>query len=124
MVFLLLPCLFYLLIYLLLAVLGLAGFSLVVSGGYPLAAVGGLLIVMASPVVESGLSACRLHSYGMWVQWLWLPDSRAKVQKLEHRLGCSEACGIFPDQGLNPCLLHWQADSLPLSHQGSLDSCF
>ena len=29
------------------------------------------------------------------------------------------ACGIFPDQGSNPCLLHWQADSLPLSHQGS-----
>ena len=29
------------------------------------------------------------------------------------------ACGIFPDQGLNPSLLHWQADSLPLSHQGS-----
>ena len=27
--------------------------------------------------------------------------------------------GIFPNQGLNPCLLHWQADSLPLSHQGS-----
>ena len=26
---------------------------------------------------------------------------------------------VFPDQGLNPCLLHWQADSLPLSHQGS-----
>ena len=32
--------------------------------------------------------------------------------------------GIFPTQGLNPhllCLLHWQADSLPLSHQGSLN---
>ena len=27
--------------------------------------------------------------------------------------------GIFQTQGLNPCLLHWQADSLPLSHQGS-----
>ena len=23
-----------------------------------------------------------------------------------HRLSCSEACGIFPDQGLNPCPLH------------------
>ena len=29
--------------------------------------------------------------------------------------------GIFLDQGLNPCLLRWQADSLPLSHQGSLN---
>ena len=36
-------------------------------------------------------------------------------------LSCSTACGIFPDQGLNLCLLHWQADSLPLSHQGSLN---
>ena len=27
--------------------------------------------------------------------------------------------GIFPTQGSNPCLLHWQADSLPRSHQGS-----
>ena len=26
---------------------------------------------------------------------------------------------IFPTQGLNPCLLHWQADTLPLSHLGS-----
>ena len=36
-----------------------------------------------------------------------------------HRLSCSAACGIFPDQGWNTCLLHWQADSLPLDHQGS-----
>ena len=31
--------------------------------------------------------------------------------------------GIFPNKELNPCLLcllHWQADSLPLSHLGSL----
>ena len=28
--------------------------------------------------------------------------------------------GIFLTQGLNPSLLHWQAESLPLSHQGSL----
>ena len=36
-----------------------------------------------------------------------------------HGLGCSVACGIFLDQGSNPCLLHWQVDSLPLSHQES-----
>ena len=28
-----------------------------------------------------------------------------------HGLSCSATCGIFPDQGSNPCLLHWQADS-------------
>ena len=36
--------------------------------------------------------------------------------------------GIFPTQGLNPCLLcllHWQVDSLPLCHLGSPSSgCF
>ena len=36
-----------------------------------------------------------------------------------HGLGCSMACGIFPDQGSNPCTPYWQADSLSLSHQGS-----
>ena len=36
-----------------------------------------------------------------------------------HGPSCSAACGIFPDQGSNPCPLHWQADSQPLRHQGS-----
>lgn len=31
----------------------------------------------------------------------------------------SATCGFFPDRGLNPCLLHWQVDSLPRNHQGS-----
>ena len=35
-----------------------------------------------------------------------------------HGLSCSEACGVFADQGLKPCLLHWQEDSLPPSRQG------
>ena len=26
---------------------------------------------------------------------------------------------VLPTQGFNPCLLHWQADSLPLSYLGS-----
>ena len=41
-----------------------------------------------------------------------------------HRLSCSAACGIFPDHGSNPCLLHWQANSLPLSHQETADNRF
>ena len=32
--------------------------------------------------------------------------------------------GIFSTQGPNPGLLHWQADSLPLSHQGSWSVLF
>ena len=38
---------------------------------------------------------------------------------MAHELSCSMGYGIFPDQGLNPCLLHWQSYSLPLLHQGS-----
>ena len=34
-------------------------------------------------------------------------------------LELSKRCGIFSDRGWNLCLLHWQVDSLPLSHQGS-----
>ena len=36
-----------------------------------------------------------------------------------HGPSCSAARGIFPDQGSNPCPLHWQADSQPLHHQGN-----
>ena len=37
---------------------------------------------------------------------------------MAHGITCSEACGTFLDQGLNPCLQHWQVDSVPLSHLG------
>ena len=43
---------------------------------------------------------------------------------MAHRLSCPAACGIFPDQGSSTCLLHWQADSLPLSYQGNHVSSF
>ena len=44
---------------------------------------------------------------------------RAGSVVVAHGPSGSTACGIFPDQGLNPCPLHWQADSQPLRHQGS-----
>ena len=51
---------------------------------------------------------------------LWSTGSRrAGSVVVAHGPSCSAACGIFPDQGLNPCPLHWQADSQPLHHQGS-----
>ena len=49
------------------------------------------------------------------VPWLWRTSSTAGAPGLS----CSETCGVFPDQGSDPCLLHWQAETLPLSHQGS-----
>ena len=51
---------------------------------------------------------------------LWSTGSRrAGSVIVAHGPSCSTACGIFPDQGSNPCPLHWQADSQPLRHQGS-----
>ena len=44
---------------------------------------------------------------------------RAGSAIVAHGPSCSTACGILPDQGSNPCPLHWQADSQPLRHQGS-----
>ena len=43
---------------------------------------------------------------------------------MAHGPSRSAARGIFPDQGSNPCPLHWQADSQPLRHQGSPDVFF
>ena len=56
----------------------------------------------------------------MWAQQSQFPGSRELAHQLWHTgLVASQHVGVFPDQGSNPCLLHWQADSLPLSHQGS-----
>ena len=48
-------------------------------------------------------------------------QSWASQKRLTHtlRLSCSVPCEIFLDQGSNPSLLCWQADSLKLSPQGS-----
>ena len=57
---------------------------------------------------------------GFSLQWLLLLQSTGS-RAVAHRLSCSTACGIFLDQGLNPCTLHCKADSQPLGYQGSLD---
>ena len=44
---------------------------------------------------------------------------RAGSVTVAHGPSCSAARGIFPDQGSNPCPLHWQANYQPLRHQGS-----
>ena len=47
-----------------------------------------------------------------------LQDVRASVVVV-HGLSCTAAYAVFPNQGLNPCRLRWQAVSYPLHHQGS-----
>ena len=77
----------------------------------------GLSLVVASGGRSSsrcaGLSLSRpllLRSTG---------SRRAGSVVVAHGPSCSAACGIFWDQGSNPCPLHWQVDSQPLRHQGS-----
>ena len=66
----------------------------------------GFLIVVASLVAEQGLQA---HGFQ------WLPHLGSVVGA--HGPSFFVACGIFPEQGSNPCPLHWQEDSYPLHHQ-------
>ena len=63
----------------------------------------------ASVVVARGLSSCGF------------PALEHRLSSCVHGLSCSAACGIFPDQGSNPCPLHWQVDFQPLCHKGSPD---
>ena len=54
----------------------------------------------------SGFSSFRAQAQSMWASVVGA-----------HRPCCPVACGIFPDQGLNSCPLHWQVDSWSLNHQ-------
>ena len=97
-----------------LAAVGLLCCSHVLSWrvGAALTAVSVLLGVVASLVGEHGLWAGGLQS------------SRSRAQSTGSVVGvpglsCPVACGVFLDQRSNPHLPRWQADSLPLGHQGS-----
>ena len=77
----------------------------------------GLSLVVASG--DHSSSRCA----GLSLSWPLLLQStgsrRAGSVVVAYGPSCSVACGIFPDQGSNPCPLHWQADSQPLRHQGN-----
>ena len=68
-----------------------------VSGSCSWVAVLRLLIAVASLVVEHSGSGAQA------------PELR--LSRVAPTLCCSEACGIFPHQEANPCLLHWMEDS-------------
>ena len=75
-----------------------------------------------SPVVASrGHSSSRCTDLSLSRPFLLRSTGsrRAGSAIVAHGPSCSAACGILPDQGSNPCPLHWQADSHPLRHQGS-----
>ena len=75
-----------------------------------------------SPVAASGghsSSRCAGLSLSRPLLLWGTGSRRAGSVIVAHGPSCSAACGIFPDQGSNPCPLYWQADSQPLRHQGS-----
>ena len=75
-----------------------------------------------SPVAASGghsSSRCADPSPSRPLSLRSTGSRRTGSAIVAHGLSRSAACGILPDQGSNPCPLHWQADSQPLRHQGS-----
>ena len=82
--------------------------------------------------VFSLISVSRGHAL-VGVRWILITVPPLEEHRLQgawapvvavHRLSCYEACRIFPEQRLTLCLLHWQADPSPLSHQGSPKACY
>ena len=70
-------------------------------------------------VASEGSSAVRRLLIAV-ASLVWSTGSRRTGSVVvAHRLSRPMACGIFPDQGSNPCPLHWQADALSPDHQGS-----
>ena len=78
----------------------------------------------------SGISCCGTQALGMWasvavvhrLSWCGSLALTAGSVVVVHGLSCSMIHGIFLDQGSNPCPLHWQVDSYPQGHQGSLQN--
>ena len=79
----------------------------------------GLSLVVASGGHSSSSSRCTGLSLSRPLLLRSTGSRRTGSLIVAHGPSCSAACGIFPDQGSNPCPLHWQADSQPLRHQGS-----
>ena len=72
----------------------------------------GLLTVVAFAVVGHGLQGAQASVLQHVVSTVAVPGL-SSTESIVVVLGVrgSKACGIFPDQGLNLCLLHWQTES-------------
>ena len=79
------------------------GLSLVaVSGGYFLLRYVGFSLQWLLLLRSTGSRCAGFSSCGSWAK-------SAGSIVVAHGPSCSVACGIFLDQGSNPCPLHWQA---------------
>ena len=110
----------YLLIFVCAESSGCTCFSLaVVSRGYTLVMGRGFLSLPSLALGQVGFSngVCGRSGCNSWA-----PEPRIYCCGAWPQLLCAN-CGIFLDQE-DLCLLHWQVDSLPLSHQGSPSNVF
>ena len=104
--------LFYFFIRALFFFFGSVGSSLLCTGFLQLRRAGSALHCRAWASHCSGFCCC-----GAWA--LGARASVVAARRLQsagsvvvaHGLSCSVACGIFPDQVLNPCPKNWQVDS-------------
>ena len=87
-------------IYFILFIFGCIWSLLLCAGFLQLPRAGAALPYRARASHCSGFSCCGAQALGAWASVV-----------VARGLSCSVACGIFPDQGSNPCPLHWQADS-------------
>ena len=90
-------------------------FSSCVKWGILSVVVWRILITVASVVCSMGSPCVGFSSCSTLAKWLQFVESRV----VAHELSCSTCCGIFLDQGSNPCSLHCRTDSHPLYHQES-----
>ena len=67
-----------------------------------------LLTWAFSSCSKGGYSSFLCTGFSLWWLLLLLHEGSGVVVC---ELSCLLTCGIFLDEGLNPCLLHWQVDS-------------
>ena len=92
------PRIFYFYFYLF--IFDCIGSSLLRAGFLWLLRVGATLHCGARASHCTGFSCCRAWALGTWASVV-----------VAHGPSCSVECGIFPDQGSNPCPLQWRVDS-------------
>ena len=98
--------------------------SLSDTGGWHAAGLTGAFPILLSPkcVLSTHVPNNSVASDSLWLRglqparllWPWNFFHQEYLRRLPFFLQ-----GIFLTQGSNPHFLHWQMDSLPLSHQGS-----
>ena len=81
-------------------------FNLFIFGCVVFVAVCGLSLVVAS----GGYSICDVQAshcggFSCCRAWAW---GCMGSEVVAHGPGCPKACGIFLEEGLNPCPLHWK----------------